>query len=222
MENKSIALKDCELKFASDDQGTFSGYGAIFNNLDFKNDIIMPGAFADVLKSGDPVDLYVNHGWIRGELPVGRWSNLVEDTKGLLGDASVVMQMPSAQDAYWSVKGGLVKGLSIGYKVHPQGFDIKSNGNRVIHRMQYLKEISITTDPANEKVQILSVKFKQDLESAQTERDIEQLLRETGLGNWESKAVVSRARDILLGRETQQDIEAKNMAAILDRLKKIG
>lgn len=222
MENKSIPLSDCEIKFATGDKGTFTGYGAVFNNLDFKNDIIMPGAFTDVLKSGDPVDVYINHGWLRGELPVGRWDDLKEDTKGLIGEASLVMQMPSAQDAYWSVKGGLAKGLSIGFLVHPEGYEKKSNGQRIIHRMQTLKEISITTDPANEKTQILNVKFKDDLEKAQTERDIEQLLRDAGLGKWESKAVVSRAKNILMGRDVSQDMEAKSMAAILDRLKQIG
>lgn len=222
MEFKSTVLNACEVKFAKQEPGFFTGYGAVFNNLDFKDDIIMPGAFAEVLKIGDPVDVYINHGWLRGELPVGRWNDLQEDTKGLIGEAALMMQMPSAQDAYWSVKGELARGLSIGFVVHPNGYDYNLDGHRIIHRMQKLKEISITTEPANEKTQIVSVKFKNDIEKAETERDIEDLLRETGLNKIEIKALLSRVKNILTGNVAPSDVEAKSMATILDRLKQIG
>lgn len=221
MEHKSISLTHCDIKFAAS-EGAFSGYGSIFGNLDSKRDIIMPGAFSDVLKTGDPVEVYVNHGWLRGELPIGRWSGLKEDTKGLFGSADLVMQMPTALNAYWAMKSGLVSGLSIGFIADPNTSERKSDGTRIIHRMKALKEISIVTDPANDASRIMNVKFKEDLDGAQSERDIEQLLRDAGLSKWESKAVVSRAKAIFTGRDAQDDVEAKSMTMILEKLQRLS
>lgn len=221
MEHKSIDLTVCEIKFAQS-EGSFSGYCSVFGNLDSKNDIIMPGAYDDVLKSGDPVAVYVNHGWLRGELPIGSWNELKQDTKGLFGSAELVMQMPSAINAYWAMKSGLVNGLSIGFLPDEKFIEKKSNGTRVIHKIKVLRETSIVTDPANDATRIVSVKFKDELEQCGTERDIEQLLRDAGLTKWESKAVISRAKVIFTGRDAQEDTEAKNMTMILERLKKIS
>lgn len=222
MEHKSLALSDCDIKFAQS-EGSFSGYGSIFGNLDSKKDIIMPGAFAEVLKSGDPVHVYVNHGWLRDELPVGTWTGLQEDTKGLFGDANLVMQMPTATNAYWAMKSGLVNGLSIGFMPDMARTERKSDGTRVIHNIKLLKEISIVTEPANDATRIVSVKFKEELNQCESERDIEQLLRDAGLGKWESKAVVSRAKAIFVGRDAHEDVEAKTAeAAIVARLMRIS
>lgn len=221
MEHTSLALSACEIKFAQA-EGSFSGYGSVFGNLDSKNDIIMHGAYDDVLKSGDPVAVYVNHGWLRGELPVGSWTGLKQDTKGLFGTAELVMQMPAATNAYWAMKSGLVNGLSIGFLPDMKSTERKNDGSRVIHKVAMLKEISIVTDPANDATRIVSVKFKEELEQCGTERDIEQLLRDAGLSKWESKAVISRAKAIFTGRDAQEDIEAKNMTMILERIKKIS
>lgn len=222
MEHKSLALQDCDIKFAQS-EGRFSGYASVFGNLDSKKDIIMPGAFAEVLKSGNPVHVYVNHGWLRDELPVGTWSGLKEDSKGLIGDANLVMQMPTAVNAYWAMKSQLVNGLSIGFLPDATKTERKNDGTRVIHGVKLLKEISIVTNPANDETRIVSVKFKDELGQCESERDIEQLLRDAGLGKWESKAVVSRAKAIFVGRDAHDDAEAKSMeAAILARLLRIS
>lgn len=222
MEHKSISLRDCELKFAQSN-GSFSGYAAIFGNRDFKNDIIMPGAFADVLKSGAPVHVYVNHGWLRDELPVGQWENLQEDEKGLVGDANLVMEMPTATNAYWAVKSGLVTGLSIGFLPNFDMTEYKNDGTRVIHGISVLPEISIVTEPANDLTRIVSVKFKAELGQCESERDLEDLLRAAGMGTWESKSVVARAKAIFIGRQAPDDVERKSAeSAILERIRKMS
>lgn len=70
--HQTLSLSDCDIKFAAS-EGSFSGYGSVFGVLDSKNDIIMPGAYAEVLKSGGGVPVYVNHGWLRGELHRGHY-----------------------------------------------------------------------------------------------------------------------------------------------------
>lgn len=224
MEHKSVSLADCDIKFAQS-EGAFSGYGSIFGNLDSKNDIIMPGAYDDVLKSGNPVAVYVNHGWLRGELPVGSWSGLKQDTKGLFGNADLVMQMPSAVNAYWAMKSKLVNGLSIGFLPDPQATERKSDGTRVIHKIKVLKEISIVTDPANDASRIVSVKFKgDDIEQLETIREFESFLRDAGgFTKGAAQALTARAKELFTLRDAgESDKEAKAMAEILDRIQRLS
>lgn len=222
MENASLDFAACDIKFAAT-EGTFSGYGAVFGNLDAKNDIIMPGAFDDVLKSGDRVDTYVNHGWLRGELPVGWWSGLKQDAKGLFGDSALVMQMPAAVNAYWAMKSGLVCGLSIGFISDEKTNERKSNGSRVIHRMKALKEISIVTSPANDEARIMSVKFTDELDEVKTIRDFEYFLRDAGsFSKAAAQSLTAKAKALFGTRDAAEEDEAKQKAEILERIQRLA
>ena len=201
-----------EVKAVSDD-GLFSGYGSVFGVLDSKNDIIMPGAYAEVLKSGAPVPVYVNHGWLRGDLPVGTWADLKEDGRGLYGQAGLVMQMPSAVNAYWGMKSGLVTGLSVAIIPDSKATERRSDGARVIHRIKAMKEISIVTEPANDESRIVDVKFKDELEQVETVRDFERLLRDVGaFDQAAAKLLTAKARDLFAQRDVG-DEEAQTKAA---------
>ena len=97
MERTFIPLR--EIKFASDgtDAMEFSGYGAVFGNVDAYGDVIVPGAFADTLaaahKSGVfPAMLSQHGGWgmtAQDLTPVGVWSSLSEDGIGLKLDGDL-------------------------------------------------------------------------------------------------------------------------------------
>lgn len=218
METKALALDECGIKFAAA-EGTFTGYGSVFGVVDSHKDMIMPGAFAEVIKSGSPVHVYVNHGWLRGELPVGKWAGLAEDVKGLVGDAALQMQMPTAVNAYWAVKGELVTGLSIGYVPDPSGIERRQDGVRVIHRMKALREISIVTDPSNAQAQITDIKSADVLraiEELKTVRDVESLLRDVaGFSKGAAAALVARAKSIVAeGEPGHASAEAKYLQQI--------
>jgi uncharacterized protein len=224
VEIKSLSLSDCAIKFSAA-EGRFRGYGSVFGVIDTHKDLIMPGAYAEVIKSGDPVHTYVNHGWMRGELPVGKWEGLAEDQMGLIGDAGLEMKMPNAANAYWAVKGGLVSGLSIGYVADPAGIERRSDGVRVIHRMKRLREISIVTDPSNVYAQVTDVKAADLIEAIneiQTIRDLESLLRDAaGLTKGAAVALVARAK-VVLGAGEPHDAQAKAMQAIADRIQRLA
>ena len=210
--HQTLSLSDCDIKFASS-EGSFSGYGSVFGVLDSKNDIIMPGAYAEVLKSGGGVPVYVNHGWLRGELPVGMWADLKEDDRGLYGQAGLVMQMPSAVNAYWGMKSGLVTGLSVAIIPDSKATERRSDGARVIHRIKAMKEISIVTEPANDESRIVDVKFKDELEQVETVRDFERLLRDVGaFDQAAAKLLTAKARDLFVQRDVG-DEESQTKAA---------
>lgn len=224
METKHLQFERCGIKFA-ETEGRFSGYGSVFGVEDDHQDIIMPGAFSDAIKSGNDVHVYVNHGWLRGELPVGKWAALAEDQFGLAGDADLQMKMPSAANAYWAVKGNLVSGLSIGYIVDRAGIEPKSGGGRVIHRIKTLKEISIVTDPSNKAAQITDVKSAMLDEVAEIKsiRDFESFLRDAGgLSKGAALALTARARDLFgRGEHAPDEVQAK-MAEVAARLQRLA
>ena len=199
--HQTLSLSDCDIKFAAS-EGSFSGYGSVVGVLDSKNDIIMPGAYAEVLKAGGGVPVYVNHGWLRGELPVGMWADLKEDDRGLYGQAGLVMQMPSAVNAYWGMKSGLVTGLSVAIIPDSKATERRSDGARVIHRIKAMKEISVVTEPANGESRIVDVKFKDELDQVETVRDFERLLRDVGaFDQAAAKLLTAKARDLFVQRD---------------------
>ncbi|SDA29211.1 hypothetical protein SAMN05216315_14217 [Nitrosospira sp. Nsp18] len=204
-----LALNKCDLKFANT-EGEFTGYGSVFGVLDSKNDVIMPGAYAEVLKSSESVKVYVNHGWMRGELPIGTWSGLKEDGRGLKGTAGLVMQMPSAVNAYWSIKSGLVSGLSVAIMPDHNSIERRADGARVIHNIKALKEISIVTDPANDESRVLDVKFSEEIEKVGSIREFECLLRDVGgLDRGTAKQLVTKAKELFAQRDAGDDVRAK-------------
>jgi HK97 family phage prohead protease len=223
---KTLSLSDCDVKFASA-EGRFTGYGSVFNNLDSNGSIIRPGAYADVLAAGAPVDVYVNHGWMRDELPVGRWSGLAEDQRGLFGTADLVMQMRGASDAYWAMKSGLVSGLSVAIIPDPKGVERRADGVRIVHRIKALKEISIVTDPANAEAQITDLKFVNDQQAAEmaeieTIRDFERYLRDAGgLSKGTVVALMARAR-VLFGQGDPAAEQDAHMQALADRIARLA
>ena len=227
METKTLGLDACAVKFAPGVEGKFSGYGSVFGVKDSHNDIIMPGAFSDVIKSGDPVLLYINHGWLRGELPVGKWAGLGEDAVGLKGEADIELRMPSAINGYYALKGGLVSGLSIGYIADQKSTERRQDGTRVIHRMKALREISIVNDPSNTHARVTDIKsgdLNEEIDQIQTIREFESFLRDAGgLTKGAAVALTARAKAILVqGEPDQGDAEAKALETLAMRIKRMG
>src|SRR4051794_7976184 len=103
--------------------GVFSGYGAVFGNVDSHGDVIKPGAFAESIAqskaSGRPVPMHLMHRIFGGDgLPVGVWTNLAEDDHGLKVDGKISgMNTDGGRLLFERVKDGALGGLSIGYKV---------------------------------------------------------------------------------------------------------
>jgi uncharacterized protein len=190
MEYASFSLKELKFDNVSAETMTFTGYGAVFNNIDSYGDMIMPGAFADSLAkskaSGVVPAMLLNHGgWGTGSedmLPIGVWNTLSEDGHGLLVEGKLA---PTARgkDSYELLKMGAVNGLSIGYIA--KSFEPRSTPEDPKRRLTKvdLMEVSLVTFPANPKARVSSVK------TALTIRDAERSLREAGFSREESKRI---------------------------------
>lgn len=196
MERKTFALT--EFKLADTSAGVkemrFSGYGAVFGNVDSYGDVIEPGAFASTLaqaqKTGIFPSMLMQHGGMgitaQDMMPIGVWDKLSEDGVGLFNEG-VLADTPRGNEAYTLMKmqpRPAITGLSIGYVA--KKFTARSKPDeprRRLHEID-LMEVSLVTFPANGKARVLDVKSE-----GFTERMFEQLLRDAGLSRSEAEAV---------------------------------
>ena len=193
IEQKAVARLECKLDSVDDTNGkmTFSGYGAVFGNVDSYGDVIAPGAFAKSLAQhlteGTEPMMFLNHDAF-GSLPIGRWTDMSEDGYGLKVSGEL-LDTSMGRDTYVALKAGALNGLSIGFR--PIAFDMRSkpeDPRRTLKEVD-LVEVSVVTLPANTKARVQAVKSMGEEMSV---RDLEQLLRECGLSKSESIAVASQ------------------------------
>ena len=180
-------LELCQLKFDSNEKGSFEGYASVFNGLDAVNDIILPGAYSKTLKKGHRISMFINHE--SHKIPVGDWTGLKEDKTGLHAKGLIDENHMDGPSAYSAMKRGAMSGLSIGFKIPKGGATEKEDGTREIKEID-LKEISIVNFPADDDARISQVKY--EIEDADSLKDVEKYLRESGFSKSKATAIVSR------------------------------
>jgi len=156
-----------EVKFTSGGPaGEFSGYGAVFGNVDAHGDIIMPGAFAQSLAerkaAGRPIPMHVMHRVLGGDgLPVGVWTDVAEDDKGLKVSGKISgMDTDTGKLLHARIKDGALGGLSIGYSVRPGGSVLGKKPGEPKRTLKALNlhEISLVDDPSNALSRVEEIK----------------------------------------------------------------
>ena len=193
---------ECEVKLAGDGadpaEGTIEGYASVFGLLDRGGDIVQPGAFKKSLadwrrKKSFPPILWQHD----SSAPIGVWTELTEDDKGLKAVGRLVLDVPQAASARALIKAGAVKGLSIGYRTKQAELD-RTTGARLLKEVE-LWEISAVTFPMLPEATLTGAKAALDPNA------LEQALRAEGLSNREAKLAVSVVRKQLLrdGGETE-------------------
>lgn len=182
MKTKDFAL---EVKDLSED-GTFTGYGSIFGNVDVYGDKVMPGAFVESLakhrREGTAVMMLWQH---NADEPIGVWEDLAEDAKGLWGTGRLILDVQRAKEVHALMRNKAVRGLSIGYREVEAD---QEQGVRLLKKLD-LWEISPVSFPANRRARIESVKSERMEEFARRLRDgepmsikeFEDILREAGV-----------------------------------------
>ena len=206
-----------EIKAVQED-GFFSGYGAVFGNVDWYNDVILPGAFAKSLekwaeKNKMPPVLW-NHN--DGE-PIGVYTSIYEDSKGLFVEGRLLIDdVPRAKSTHALLKAGAIDGLSIGYKTKKA--NQQTNGIRELIELD-LGEISIVTMPANEESLITSVKSKLEEGELPTLPEFEKFLRESGFSKTQSTAIAGKGLRHLLSESEDEKLQAKSISNALEILR---
>jgi hypothetical protein len=196
------------------EEGVFSGYGSIFDDEpDSYGDVIERGAFAKTLlnqgRNKNGIAMLYQHDH---SMPIGVWTEMVEDQIGLKVRGQLAINTTSGKDAYELMKLGAIKGLSIGYTVKREEIDNEKNC-RILKEIE-LWEISPVTFPAKISATITNVK---NIEDCVNERDLENVLRESGLSKSAAQYLVKLCRKGLRESDPKHD---QSLVSILDCLKK--
>ncbi len=201
MDRIQCDLIELKLAGSSTDVMSFSGYGAVFGNVDSYGDVIDPGAFATYLSDVQagrqpwPAMLSQHGGWgvtSQDLTPIGVWTGLSEDGHGLKVDG-VLADTPRGLEMYKLMKMDprpAIDGLSIGYIAKESiPRSTPEEPKRRLKRIDLI-EISPVTRPANGKARVTVVKSFEEIE---TLADAERYLRDAcGLSRREATFLVSR------------------------------
>lgn len=186
----------------TEDDGTFEGYGSVFNNTDLGNDVIKDGAFTKTLRQrgAKGVKLLYQH---KTDMPIGVFTQIKEDDHGLYVKGKLALGTTSGKDAYELMKMGALDGLSIGFKVNPKEvmYD-KRTGKRIIKELD-LMEVSLVTFPMNPRATVRSVKGEEI-----SIREWENGMRDAfGLSRSESKVAAKAVNQAFTQREVDDNAE---------------
>ena len=197
MNRQECRLEIKSAQTASPEEGmTFSGYGAVFGNVDSYNDVIDKGAFANTIKSFKesgkwPAMLSQHGGWLSSAqdmTPVGVWTEMREDDHGLYVEGKLA-DTPRGRELYELMKmtpRPAIDGMSIGYFV-TDSVDEKKEGEYIRHIKGIdLVELSLVTFPANKEARVSGVKSEE-----LTIRDAERALRDAGFSRAEAKRILA-------------------------------
>jgi HK97 family phage prohead protease len=207
-----------EVKFADDAAlGTFSGYGAVFGNLDMKGDMIAKGAFTETLKQWRRRKKYppmlLQHGGFMAEdeVPIGKWLEMKEDDTGLAVEGRLInMDTERGRAVYGAMKEGVLEGLSIGFFTKEFTLGTKPDEPRRTLKKIELVEVSIVTFPANTEARVESVKS-----TPRTIREFEAMLRDVaGFSNAAAKAIAAGGFKAM---PEPRDEDGEGLAAALSR-----
>lgn len=157
MKKRSLKTIQFKMEAFDEDEGVFSGYGAVFGNLDSGGDIIEHGAFTRTLAKGwERVKILALHN--DGILPIGKPLELREDENGLFLKARI-SDTATGRDVKTLIKDGVLNELSIGYD--PVVFEYDAEQARHLKELE-LYEISVVTWAMNEQALITDYKSMLD------------------------------------------------------------
>jgi uncharacterized protein len=220
MDRSEFGLREVKLASDAAEGMKFSGYGAVFGNIDSYGDLIQPGAFADSIaaarKTGNWPAMLSQHGGYGmtadDMTPIGIWTEMGEDGVGLKIEGKLA-DTQRGRDAYTLLKmeRPALNGLSIGYVAKEWTARSKPEEPRRTLKKIDLYEVSLVTFPANPQARIAQVKSGAGL----TVTDAEKALREAGFSRSEAKAILAKGFKSLGLREAG---EGEETAAALSRI----
>lgn len=220
-----------EVKFAGDAADmTFSGYGAVFGNIDSYGDVIAKGAFSETLgharKTGHWPAMLSQHGGgflQQDTTPIGIWTEMREDDTGLYVEGKLA-DTERGREAYSLLKmkpRPAYSGLSIGFL--PKKWSVRTRPEEPRRTLEAvdLMEVSLVTFPANPKARVTGVKSLADIGTEEF-REIEATLRMKGLSRADAVKAISGFKDWLqrdagAPETAPRDEAAAEIAALIRR-----
>ena len=207
--NQTLDL-ECDYKGIDAEQdGSFEGYGSVFNNKDLGNDVIKYGAFSESIKSkkAKQIKLLYQH---KTDEVIGVIDSLEEDSRGLKIKGRLAMGTQKGREVFELMKMGALDSMSIGYRLSPDDYKYSDKlKKRTITNLD-LMEISMVTFPMNPKAKITKVKLAE-----MNVREIEHYLRDVGLM---SSSTAKQSANVLYKSFNHEENEQRDVVDSLKHL----
>ena len=192
-----------EIKAVNQD-GLFSGYASVFEEIDSYRDIVKRGAFektlADTESKGRAVPILWQHD---ASKPIGVYTSLKEDERGLYVEGQLNMDVQQAREALSLLRQKALSGISIGYNSVRYDTDVKS-GVRRLYELK-LFEASLVTFPACDSARVTDVKTILADGNLPSLPEFEDFLCEAGFSRSQAKAIAGNGLTKLIRREVGSD-----------------
>lgn len=210
MFKKTLDLGKTEIKFVGE-TGKFTGYASVFDGVDSYGDTIKAGAFQNAIKFGRLPKMFENHKSY--ELPIGKWTHINEDSKGLFVEGEFTPNHPKAEMVRAAMLHGTIDGLSIGFRMKDGDYEM-NGANRIIKNISDLVEISAVTYPADDNARVDLTSVKSSLDTLASVTDLEDFLCEAGgFSKGLALAVIARSKSIFSG-EPNNGLDEKALAEL--------
>lgn len=201
---------------AADEAGVIEGYGSTFGGEpDSYGDVILAGAYSESLvkhkRAGTmPLMLW---GHQSGDLPIGNWTDMAEDGKGLWVKGQLDLDDPMGQRVHRAIKRKSVRGLSIGYETIEAKNDPKRPGVQMLEKLD-LWEVSPVNFPANRRATVTGVKSILAGGAMPSLSQFEEFLREAGFSKTQATAIAGKGLASLLRGEPGDTTDADFWSAL--------
>ena len=135
--------------------GRVEGYASLFGEVDQARDMVMPGAFAQTLRTRGlrRIPMLFQHDPAE---PIGVWLELTEDFRGLRARGKLIPDVARAREVLALVRAGAIDGLSIGFRTVKGRIDPVTRVRKL--DVVDLWEISIVTFPLLSGARVRAVK----------------------------------------------------------------
>lgn len=204
-----------EIKAVNED-GLFSGYASVFEEIDSYRDIVKRGAFektlAETESKGRAVPILWQHDAAK---PIGVYTELKEDEHGLYVEGQLNMDVQQAREALSLLRQKALSGISIGYNSVRYDTDVKSGVRRLYELKLY--EASLVTFPACDGARVTDVKTILADGQLPSLPEFEDFLCEAGFSRSQAKAIAGNGLTKLIRREvgSEEDEAIQRALAIL-------
>ena len=155
---REFQKRDLNFRASVNDEGIFEGYLSTYDDVDSYGTYFIPGAWDKSIErfnSGEVIPVLWSHDRSK---PIGKFTELKSDEKGLWGRGKLTLEDPQAKIAYAHMKDGSVMGLSVGFEMDYDNVIY----NRLLDALGIaeadLFECSVVVFPANSNAKITNFK----------------------------------------------------------------
>ena len=155
---KEFQKRDLNFRASVNDEGIFEGYLSTYDDVDSYGTYFMPGAWDKSIErfnSGEVIPVLWSHDRSK---PIGKFTELKSDDKGLWGRGKLTMEDPQAKIAYAHMKDGSVMGLSVGFELDYDNVIYNKMLDALGIAEADLFECSVVVFPANTNAKITNFK----------------------------------------------------------------